>query len=138
VTPAALPKPGRGAPGHNAEDRNRNDEDKHRQGNSGQSVGRIEGVERHRHQMTVCEREHDEKDTERDQDQAGQEFTHDLSRDVSVKQRSCWTGSLSISWGCSPERFLCARFTRSILAIEPLAHFLAGFEKRYALLIDWD
>src|SRR3569623_1593228 len=46
------------------------------------------------------------------------------------------TGSLADSWGRSPE--LCARFTRSILAIESLAHFLAGLEKRYTLLVDRD
>lgn len=34
--------------------------------------------------------------------------------------------------------FLRARFTRGILTIEPLAHFLAGLEKRHALLVDRD
>ena len=42
---------------------------------------RIERIERHRHQMTVGDREHDEDQAQRNQDQSREEFSHDhLSR----------------------------------------------------------
>src|SRR6476469_4278845 len=82
MPPAALPEPGRDAPGYHAENRNRDNENEQRQRDAGLRIISTEGIERHRHQVAIGEREHDEKDTKRNQDQAGEEFAHDLSRDA--------------------------------------------------------
>ena len=53
-------------------------------------VDGVEGIERHRHQMTVGDREDDEDHAQRDDDQRVDEFSHDhLSLDFEAAWRPC-------------------------------------------------
>src|ERR1700686_992919 len=79
--PVALPEPGRAASRHHANDRHRDDDDEQRQRDAGRWIAGVERIERHRHQMTIGDREDDKDQAQRNQHQRREEFSHDhLSR----------------------------------------------------------
>src|SRR5438128_997629 len=77
AAPAPLPEPGRHAAGQNAKHGHRDDHHEQRQRHRDRRRYRIEGVERDRHQMAVGDREDDEENAKRNDDQRGEEFSHD-------------------------------------------------------------
>jgi hypothetical protein len=60
AAPAALPEPGRRAARRHPQNGHRNDHGEQRQRYRNRRVGRIEGIERHRHEMAVGDRKDDE------------------------------------------------------------------------------
>ena len=81
--PAPLPEPGRRATRHHTRDRHRDDHDEQRQPPPNRWIAGIERIKRHRHQMTIGDRKHDEDQAQQNQHQSREEFSHDhLSR--------CW------------------------------------------------
>ena len=60
--------------------RHRDDDDEQRQRDRDRRIGGIERIERHRHQMTVGDREHDEDQAQRNQHQAVKNFRMTISR----------------------------------------------------------
>ena len=61
--------------------RHRDDDDEQRQRDRDRWIAGIERIERHRHQMTIGDREDDEDQAQRNQHQGREEFSHDhLSR----------------------------------------------------------
>src|SRR6185437_7127832 len=65
AAPAALPKPGRAAAGHDAEHRRQDDHQEQRQGRAERRIGGNERIERHCDPMTIGDREGDEDHAER-------------------------------------------------------------------------
>ena len=76
------PEPGRHAAADHAQDRHCDDHDEQRQRHRDRRDRcELNGIERHRHEMPVGDREDDEDQSQRDQDQSREELAHDhLSR----------------------------------------------------------
>ena len=77
AAPVALAEPGRHAAGRDPQNGHRDDHGEQRHRHRDRRIGRIEGIERHRHEMAVGDRKDDEDEAQGNDDQRREELSHD-------------------------------------------------------------